>query len=99
MNSWISKHQNPTLRNKDMVVLDCKTVHTSDSMKTSTKWLYIYVFKFNQIKPGHISSLSFFSVVQLEAPVARICGLDTPFPLVFEPFYMPTKNKVTYLFA
>ena len=30
----------------------------------------------------------------LEAPVARVCGLDTPFPLVFEPFYMPTKNKV-----
>ncbi|RYR72882.1 hypothetical protein Ahy_A02g007112 isoform E [Arachis hypogaea] len=30
----------------------------------------------------------------LEAPVARICGLDTPFPLVFEPFYMPTKNKI-----
>jgi 2-oxoisovalerate dehydrogenase E1 component beta subunit len=33
-------------------------------------------------------------VLQLEAPVARICGLDTPFPLVFEPFYVPTKNKV-----
>ncbi|KAG5060193.1 hypothetical protein JHK87_001222 [Glycine soja] len=30
---------------------------------------------------------------RLEAPVARICGLDTPFPLVFEPFYMPSKNK------
>ncbi|KAH1265842.1 2-oxoisovalerate dehydrogenase subunit beta 1, mitochondrial [Glycine soja] len=31
---------------------------------------------------------------RLEAPVARICGLDTPFPLVFEPFYMPSKNKI-----
>ncbi|KAI4381296.1 hypothetical protein MLD38_007379 [Melastoma candidum] len=30
----------------------------------------------------------------LEAPVARICGLDTPFSLVFEPFYMLTKNKM-----
>ncbi|XP_054805778.1 2-oxoisovalerate dehydrogenase subunit beta 1, mitochondrial isoform X4 [Prosopis cineraria] len=30
---------------------------------------------------------------RLEAPITRICGLDTPFPLVFEPFYMPTKNK------
>ncbi|XP_039793518.1 2-oxoisovalerate dehydrogenase subunit beta 1, mitochondrial-like isoform X4 [Panicum virgatum] len=30
---------------------------------------------------------------RLEAPVARVCGLDTPFPLVYEPFYMPTKNK------
>ncbi|RZC59078.1 hypothetical protein C5167_006381 [Papaver somniferum] len=31
---------------------------------------------------------------RLEAPVARTCGLDTPFPLVFEPFFMPTKNKI-----
>ncbi|XP_070047984.1 2-oxoisovalerate dehydrogenase subunit beta 2, mitochondrial-like isoform X2 [Nicotiana tomentosiformis] len=31
---------------------------------------------------------------KLEAPVARVCGLDTPFPLVFEPFYLPTKNKI-----
>lgn len=33
-------------------------------------------------------------LLQLEAPVARVCGLDTPFPLVFEPFYLPNKNKV-----
>lgn len=33
--------------------------------------------------------------LQLEAPVSRVCGLDTPFPLVFEPFYMPTKNKAS----
>ncbi|XP_024534530.1 2-oxoisovalerate dehydrogenase subunit beta 2, mitochondrial [Selaginella moellendorffii] len=32
--------------------------------------------------------------LRLEAPIARVCGLDTPFPLVFEPFYMPTANKV-----
>ncbi|XP_048594367.1 2-oxoisovalerate dehydrogenase subunit beta 1, mitochondrial isoform X1 [Brassica napus] len=32
--------------------------------------------------------------LKLEAPVSRVCGLDTPFPLVFEPFYMPTKNKI-----
>ncbi|XP_057250577.1 2-oxoisovalerate dehydrogenase subunit beta 1, mitochondrial isoform X3 [Beta vulgaris subsp. vulgaris] len=31
--------------------------------------------------------------LRLEAPIARICGFDTPFPLVFEPFYLPTKNK------
>lgn len=32
--------------------------------------------------------------LHLEAPVSRVCGLDTPFPLVFEPYYMPTRNKV-----
>jgi len=30
----------------------------------------------------------------LEAPPARVCGLDTPFPHVHEPFYMPTKWKL-----
>ncbi|GAQ81142.1 branched-chain alpha-keto acid decarboxylase E1 beta subunit [Klebsormidium nitens] len=34
------------------------------------------------------------SFLKLEAPVARVCGLDTPFPLVFEPFYLPTESKV-----
>lgn len=33
----------------------------------------------------------FFS---LEAPVKRVCGLDTPFPLTLEPFYLPNKFKV-----
>ncbi|OZJ03408.1 hypothetical protein BZG36_03596 [Bifiguratus adelaidae] len=27
--------------------------------------------------------------LRLEAPIQRICGWDTPFPLVFEKFYMP----------
>ncbi|KAL0274833.1 UNVERIFIED_CONTAM: hypothetical protein PYX00_002862 [Menopon gallinae] len=27
----------------------------------------------------------------LEAPVERVTGFDTPFPLVYEPFYLPTK--------
>ncbi|ORZ12298.1 Thiamin diphosphate-binding protein [Absidia repens] len=42
--------------------------------------------------------------LRLEAPVERVCGWDTPFPLVFEKFYMPSmircydaiKNVVNY---
>jgi 2-oxoisovalerate dehydrogenase E1 component beta subunit len=30
----------------------------------------------------------------LEAPVRRVCGYDTPFPLVFEPFYLPDRFKI-----
>ena len=30
----------------------------------------------------------------LEAPVKRVCGYDTPFPLVFEPLYMPDRHKI-----
>ncbi|XP_046549421.1 2-oxoisovalerate dehydrogenase subunit beta, mitochondrial-like [Haliotis rubra] len=29
--------------------------------------------------------------LNLEAPIQRICGYDTPFACVFEPFYMPDK--------
>lgn len=28
--------------------------------------------------------------LRLEAPVQRVCGWDTPFPLVFEKFYVPS---------
>nr|XP_039270272.1 2-oxoisovalerate dehydrogenase subunit beta, mitochondrial-like [Styela clava] len=29
--------------------------------------------------------------LNLECPIERICGYDTPFPHIFEPFYMPDK--------
>lgn len=32
--------------------------------------------------------------LNLEAPVKRVCGYDTPFPLVFEPIYLPDRLKV-----
>uniref|UniRef100_A0A4W5RXT2 2-oxoisovalerate dehydrogenase subunit beta, mitochondrial n=1 Tax=Hucho hucho TaxID=62062 RepID=A0A4W5RXT2_9TELE len=31
--------------------------------------------------------------LNLEAPIARVCGYDTPFPHIFEPFYIPDKWK------
>ena len=42
--------------------------------------------------------------LRLEAPIQRVCGWDTPFPLIFEKFYMPNmircfdaiKNAVNY---
>ena len=32
--------------------------------------------------------------LHLEAPVKRVCGYDTPFPLAFEQFYMPDRFKI-----
>ena len=32
--------------------------------------------------------------LHLEAPVSRVCGYDTPFPLAFETFYLPDKFKI-----
>lgn len=31
--------------------------------------------------------------LSLEAPIARVCGYDTPFPLIFEKFYVPDHHK------
>lgn len=33
------------------------------------------------------------AILDLKAPIARVCGWDTPFPLVFEPFYLPTVTR------
>eukprot|EP01104_Vermistella_antarctica_P009228 TRINITY_DN235_c0_g1_i1.p1 TRINITY_DN235_c0_g1~~TRINITY_DN235_c0_g1_i1.p1 ORF type:complete len:426 (+),score=108.27 TRINITY_DN235_c0_g1_i1:70-1347(+) len=32
--------------------------------------------------------------LSLESPIGRVCGYDTPFPLVFEPMYFPGTLKV-----
>jgi 2-oxoisovalerate dehydrogenase E1 component beta subunit len=32
--------------------------------------------------------------LSLEAPVSRVCGADTPFPLAHEKFYIPSHLKV-----
>lgn len=32
--------------------------------------------------------------LHLEAPIKRVCGYDTPFPLVFEPMYLPDQYKL-----
>ena len=40
---------------------------------------------------AHASEACF---LHLEAPPARVCGLDTPFPLAHEPSYLPTEDKV-----
>ncbi len=31
--------------------------------------------------------------LHLEAPIMRVCGYDTPFPLIFEKFYNPDSLK------
>eukprot|EP00184_Porphyridium_aerugineum_P006796 CAMPEP_0184706538 /NCGR_PEP_ID=MMETSP0313-20130426/36808_1 /TAXON_ID=2792 /ORGANISM="Porphyridium aerugineum, Strain SAG 1380-2" /LENGTH=390 /DNA_ID=CAMNT_0027168091 /DNA_START=41 /DNA_END=1216 /DNA_ORIENTATION=- len=34
------------------------------------------------------------SFLSLEAPIRRVCGYDTPFPLVHEKYYLPNKYRV-----
>lgn len=40
-----------------------------------------------------VSEITERCFLSLEAPIARVCGYDTPFPLVFEKHYLPDANK------
>jgi len=41
-----------------------------------------------------VATLQEKAFLSLEAPVMRVCGYDTPFPLVFEKQYLPNELKV-----
>ncbi|KAJ4917049.1 TatD related DNase [Raphanus sativus] len=62
-------------------------------MQRETKTLTRHSFPQSSLVSRSKCLLALNPLEKLEAPVSRVCGLDTPFPLVFEPFYMPTKNK------
>jgi hypothetical protein len=55
-----------------------------------------FLFSLRTLKK-HCAKKGFLCFVQeecflnLEAPVHRVCGYDTPFPHIFEPFYVPDK--------
>lgn len=40
-----------------------------------------------------VATLQEHCFLSLEAPIQRVCGLDTPFPLVFEKYYIPNALK------
>ena len=41
-----------------------------------------------------IASITKRCFARLDSPPLRVCGYDTPFPLVYEPIYMPTAQKI-----
>ncbi len=41
-----------------------------------------------------VSTVASRCFLRLEAPPMRVCGADTPFPLVFEPLYLPGLERV-----
>ncbi len=41
-----------------------------------------------------VAAISKRCFLSLECPPLRVCGYDTPFPLVFEPVYLPSVQKV-----
>ena len=41
-----------------------------------------------------IATVSRRCFLRLESPPLRVCGMDTPFPLVYEPLYLPSLQRV-----
>ncbi|KAG5865464.1 hypothetical protein JTB14_022456 [Gonioctena quinquepunctata] len=44
-----------------------------------------------RIRRRNIATIQEECFLHLEAPIARVTGFDTPFPHIFEPFYLPDK--------
>ena len=55
-----------------------------------TQYLWIVFVLKNSAQVATVQAECFYS---LESPIQRVCGLDTPFPLVFEKYYIPDKLK------
>jgi 2-oxoisovalerate dehydrogenase E1 component beta subunit len=43
-----------------------------------------------------VSTVTNECFLSLESPPTRVCGADTPFPLVYEPFYLPTQPRIVH---
>ena len=43
-----------------------------------------------------VSTITSECFLSLESPPTRVCGADTPFPLVYEPFYLPTQPRIVH---
>ena len=66
-----------------------------DSVKKTGRLLVTHEAPLTAGFAGEIaSSVQERCFLHLEAPIARVCGADTPFPLVYEPYYLPTEHKV-----
>ena len=73
-----------------------RKIQSKHRLATEQAWLFIIFnssWRANQVFPLSFSPQQEECFLSLEAPIQRVCGWDTPFPLVFEPFYLPDKYR------
>lgn len=73
--------------------LDMKTIEESVK-KTGRVVVGHEAPKFGGIGAEIAAEIQEKCFLHLQAPVGRVCGWDTPFPLIFEKFYYPDENRV-----
>ncbi|KAL9968485.1 hypothetical protein ACROYT_G020586 [Oculina patagonica] len=88
---------------KDLLGVNCELIDLRTILPWDEETVIKSVFKTGRLLIAHEAPLTggfageIGSTVQehcflsLEAPVQRVCGWDTPFPHIFEPFYLPDK--------
>jgi len=80
----------------DLATIAPWDVHTIvDSVKKTGRLLVTHEAPLTAGFAGEISAaVQERCFLNLEAPIARVCGADTPFPLAFEKLYLPDELKV-----
>ncbi|CAB3408995.1 unnamed protein product [Caenorhabditis bovis] len=87
--------------NLDVEVIDLQTIqpwdedHIVESVKKTGRLIVTHEAPISSGFGAEIAStIQKRCFLNLEAPIERVCGFDTPFPHVHEPFYLPTVTRV-----
>ncbi|CAI5439499.1 unnamed protein product [Caenorhabditis angaria] len=87
--------------NVDVEVIDLQTIqpwdedHIVESVQKTGRLIVTHEAPISSGFGAEIAStIQKRCFLNLEAPIDRVCGFDTPFPHVHEPFYMPTVSRV-----
>mgnify|MGYP003876837983 CR=1 FL=1 len=81
------------------VLATCGVVVCPPSTRGLPSWLWVWVcgYVFWQATGSFASEVAATiqekCFLRLESPIQRVCGYDTPFPLVFEKQYLPDHLK------
>ncbi|EFP75914.1 hypothetical protein PGT21_005437 [Puccinia graminis f. sp. tritici] len=90
-----------SLRNLSVELIDLRTVVPFDyptvvqSVRKTGRAVVVHEAPLNGGVGAELAArIQEHCFTRLEAPVKRVCGWDTPFPLVFEKFYLPDQIRI-----
>ncbi|OAV89476.1 hypothetical protein PTTG_12671 [Puccinia triticina 1-1 BBBD Race 1] len=91
----------PSLRNISVELIDLRTVIPMDqetvveSVRKTGRAIVVHEAASNGGVGAELAArIQEHCFTRLEAPVKRVCGWDTPFPLVYEKFYLPDQIRI-----
>lgn len=64
------------------------------SWSTSLLYFYLYYIWIVGVGAELTAEIQKNCFLNLEAPIVRVCGADTPVPLALEKYFLPNKTRV-----